>query len=124
MAKVRCKFCKFEQQRMCMQKKQVRVAINKKRICSTYQVGEKKIMEWAEKKQHNIKPEVTLRPDWLWDRKKRREVRDRIDKESLAQYQATVDKTPVQVPTTKSPSHPVTGDLSRFLESTVEKIDE
>lgn len=124
MAKVRCKFCKFEYQRKCMTKNHSKVALNKKRMCSNYQVGEKKIIEWAEKQQTNSKPEVTLRPDWLWDRKKRREVRDRIDKESLAQYQATIDEDTAQVPTTKSPSHPVTGDLSRFLESTVEKNDE
>ncbi len=120
MSKVRCKFCKFEQQRKCVKKNHSKVGINKKRLCTTYQGDEKKIVEWAEKRQLSIKPEVTIRPDWLWSRKERREVRDRIDKESLAQYQATIDEAPKQV----VPSHPVTGDLSRFLESTVEKTNE
>lgn len=124
MAKVRCKFCKFEQQRKCVKKNHSKVGINKKRLCTTYQGDEEKIVVWAEKKQLSIKPEVTIRPDWLWSREKRREIRDRIDKESLAQYQATIGEAPKQVPTTGVPSHPVTGDLSKFLESTVEKTNE
>jgi len=124
MAKVRCKFCKFEKQRMCRKKKQANVQVNKKRVCATYQGDEEKIVAWADKQQTNSKPEATLRPDWMWSRSQRREVRDKIDTESLAQYQATIDGAPEQMPTPKAPSHPVTGDLSRFLESTVEKTNE
>ena len=124
MAKVRCKFCKFEQQRKCMKKNHANVGLNKKRVCSTYVIDAEKVGAWADRKQISSKPEVTLRPDWLWSRKERREVRDKINKEALAKYQATIDEAPQQVSTTTVPSHPVTGDLGRFLESTVEKSNE
>jgi hypothetical protein len=79
---------------------------------------------WAEKNQNSIKPESMLRPDWLWDRKARRKARDKIEKESLAKYQTTINEASKQAPIVNNQQHPVTGDLSRFLESTVEKKDE
>ncbi len=117
MAKVRCKFCKFEYQRRCMSKKNTTIIINKKRVCNSYVIDEKKVMEWAEKRQNSSKPEIMLRPDWLWDRKARRKERDKASKEAMAQYKTTIEDPTTHVPKTIGSKHPVTGDLNRFLET-------
>jgi len=105
MGKVRCRFCKFEDQSKCSIKKGTKVKVNKKRSCSDYQGDEDKIVEFLERRKNNSKPEAIIRPDWLWDKKARRAERDKAVTEEMNRYQ-----------TTASPSkkHPLTGDLSRF----------
>ncbi len=63
----------------------------------------------------------------MWNRDIRRKERRQINEESLKQYQATIDEVESKktvVPPTTVPNHPMTGDLSRFMESTAEKKDE
>ncbi|KKM81459.1 hypothetical protein LCGC14_1329570 [marine sediment metagenome] len=117
MAKVRCKFCKSEQQGRCTIKKNTTIAINKKRTCSGYVIDEKKVLDWVEKRQNSSKPEIMLRPDWLWDRKARRKERDKASKEAMDQYKTTIEDPTVVVPKVIGSKHPVTGDLNRFLET-------
>lgn len=118
MSKVRCKFCKFEHQRRCMDKKNTTIAVNKKRTCSSYVIDEKKVMEWVEKKQNSSKPEIMLRPDWLWDRKARRKERDKaISDENMEFYKTTAKAGAEERMKATPPKHPVTGDLNRFLET-------
>ena len=117
MSKVRCKFCKFEHQRRCMEKRNTTIAVNKKRVCNSYVIDEKKVMEWAEKRQNSSKPEIMLRPDWMWDREARRKQRDKVSKESMEQYKTTIEDPTAAVPKTIGSKHPVTGDLNRFLET-------
>jgi hypothetical protein len=105
MAKVRCKFCKFEKDQKCGVKKNMTVKVNKKRACPNYQGDEGKIVAFVERKQISSKPQSTTRPDWWWDRKARKAERDRLVNEEMKQYQTTAS------PDSK---HPLTGDLSRF----------
>lgn len=108
MAKVRCRFCEFESGQKCEAKKGAKVKINKKRSCQFYKPNEDKILDFLDSRQ-NIG--ATIRPDWLWSRKARRAERDKAIKAEMDQYQTTA------APDSK---HPVTGDLSRFAQSTVE----
>jgi len=108
MAKVRCKFCKFEQQRKCMKKK-VTVGLNKKRVCQTYQGDEDKVSAWVSKRQNSSKPEVILRPDGLWSKEARRAEKQKVMENNMKQFESTVE---APKPGSK---HPSTGDLSRFL---------
>jgi len=102
MAKVRCRFCEFENDQKCKAKKNMTVKVNKKRACTSYKPNEEKILNFLDSKQ-NIK--TTMRPDWLWSRKDRKAARDKAIKAEMNQYQTTA------VPDSK---HPLTGDLSRF----------
>jgi hypothetical protein len=100
--KIRCKFCKFEEQSKCSVKKGTTVKRNKKRTCLDYQMDEDKVLNFLDSKQ-SIK--TTMRPDWLWSRKDRKAARDKAIKAEMNQYQTTA------APDSK---HPLTGDLSRF----------
>ncbi len=110
MGKVRCKFCKFEQQRKCMKKSHASVALNKKRVCNIYSIDVEKADEWALKQQQGLKPKVTFRPDGLWSREARRKERKEFEEEQIKQYESTIEQQS-QV----GSKHPSTGDLSRFL---------
>lgn len=105
MAKVRCRFCKFEKDSKCEAKKNATVRINKKRACSQYKGDEDKIVAFVERKQDSSKPQSILRPDWWWSRKARRAERDKMVQKEMEQYQTTA---------APSKEHPLTGDLSRF----------
>lgn len=105
--KVRCKFCKFESEKKCAKKRNATISLNKKRICQFYQGDEQKIVEFFERRE---RPEVTYRPDWLWNRSKRKEEHQKLIKKEMEQYQTTA---------IKDNKHPVTGDLSRFTGSIV-----
>jgi hypothetical protein len=119
--KVRCKFCEFEQQRKCIKKKGQVMKVNKKRMCSIYKPDEEKITNWFSKRQ-DIPSEVL--PRWAWSRKDRRAERDRVAREQMmSQIGTTADgEIPAAVP--RDPKHPSTGDLSRFVGSTVEENNE
>ena len=108
MAKVRCRFCEFEEDQKCEAKKGAKVKVNKKRSCSAYKPNEEKILDFLARKENSSKPKVTMRPDWLWSRKERRAERDRLARQEMERYQTTAapDK-----------DHPLTGDLSRFNKS-------
>jgi len=115
--KVRCKFCKFEQQRKCMQKN-VTMKVNKKRMCSTYQADEEKITEWLSRRQE-LPSEVM--PRWAWSRKARRAERARMIREEMMKNIGTTADQDLQMSGPADPKHPMTGDLSRFVGSTVEE---
>lgn len=102
MGKVRCKFCKFEEQSKCSVKKGITVKRNKKRSCLFYKPNEEKILDFLDSKQ-SIK--TSIRPDWMWSRKARRAERDKMVQKEMEQYQTTA---------ASSKEHPLTGDLSRF----------
>lgn len=108
MAKVRCRFCKFEQDRLCSAKKNITIKVNKKRNCSDYEAAEGKIVEFLDNRQSDAYPRAIMRPDWWWDRDKRRAERDKLMRKEAEQHHAAV---------TPSKDHPLTGDLSRFISS-------
>ena len=116
--KVRCKFCRFEQQRKCIKKKSVVMKVNKKRVCSIYKADEEKIMNWLGKRQE-IPSDVM--PRWAWSRKDRRAERDRLAHENMMKQIGTTADGQLDVPVVKDQKHPSTGDLSRFIGSTVEE---
>ncbi len=104
MAKVRCRFCEFEEDQRCEVKKGAKVKINKKRSCQFYKPNEEKILDFLDNRQS---VEATTRPDWIWSREARRAERDRLIKREMDQYQTTA------APDSK---HRMTGDLSRFAQ--------
>jgi hypothetical protein len=110
MAKVRCRFCEFEESQKCKVKKNTKVKINKKRVCSVYNPNEEKILDFLERRENSSKPQVVTRPDWWWSKKARRAERDRVAKLEMDQYQTTA---------AFSKEHPLTGDLSRFIQPTI-----
>ena len=113
--KVRCKFCKFEKQRKCTQKN-VTMKVNKKRVCASYQADEEKINDWLSRRQE-LPSEVL--PKWMWSRKERRAERDRLAREEMMKQIGTTAN--VTAAPAKDPKHPVTGDLSQFVESTTKE---
>jgi len=115
--KVRCKFCKFEQQRKCMAKN-VTMKINKKRMCSIYQADGEKIKDWLSRRE-NLPSEAL--PKWAWNRKDRRAERNRVAREEMMkQYGTTADQENPQ-PAVRDMKHPSTGDLGRFVGTTTEE---
>jgi len=86
--------------------------VNKKRSCTSYKPNEEKILDFLDRKENSSKPRATTRPDWWWSRKERRAERDRVARQEMEQYQTTA---------TPDSKHPMTGDLSRFAQSTVEE---
>ena len=115
--KVRCKFCKFEQQRKCMQKN-VTMKVNKKRSCSIYKADEEKIKDWLDRRQE-IPSDVM--PKWAWSRKARREERDRLMREQMMKNIGTTADQETPAPAVRDQKHPMTGDLSQFIGSTIEE---
>jgi len=109
--KVRCRFCKFEEQKKCIQKK-VTTKVNKKRVCVLYQADEKKIKEWLSRRESI---ESTQLPRWAWSKKERRVERDRLIHEEMMKNIGTTADDGVQVSGPADPKHPMTGDLSRFI---------
>lgn len=109
MAKVRCRFCEFEEDQKCEVKKGAKVKVNKKRACQFYKPNEEKILNFLDSRQSI---EATTRPSWWWSREERRAERDRFARQEMDKYQTTA------APDSK---HPMTGDLSRFAQSTVEE---
>ena len=108
MAKVRCRFCEFEEDQKCTAKKGSKVKVNKKRSCQFYKPDEVKLLNFLTDKQNSTKPKVTMRPDGWWSRDARRSERDKSIKREMDQYQTTA------APGNK---HPLTGDLSKFTKS-------
>jgi len=104
MEKVVCALCRFENNRRCM-KKNCKVKINKKRICSMYEEDKNKL-EAMKEKQTTISS--TMRPSWFWDKKEYVKEKKKIAAEEQAR----------RTPNTNDPKHPLTGDLSRFIKST------
>jgi hypothetical protein len=107
MAKVLCALCKFEVNRKCIKKKNATVNITKRRHCDMYEEDENKLHE-MEKRRTAIPSH--MRPNWFWNRKeflkaKKRELEKNVNKEDLVKVQDS--------------KHPLTGDLSRFVQSTV-----
>jgi hypothetical protein len=109
--KVRCKFCKFEQQKKCMKKKGVHTKVSKKRMCSIYKADEEKIKDWLSRRE-NLPSEVM--PKWAWNKKDRRAERDRLVQEEMMKNIGTTAEP-------ADPKHPSTGDLSKFIGSTAEE---
>jgi len=109
MEKVLCLFCKFEIDGRCSKKKS-KVNLKKKRICKFYQDDDDKLRVMAKQRSNANKPNITLRPDWYWDRKN-----------FIKKMKKEEEERAVQQPSifTGDPEHPLTGDLSRFFKSTV-----
>lgn len=121
MAKAQCKFCKLENEGYCT-KKNTTVKLNKRRKCDYYKLDIGKADAFVERKMFTSKPEVVLRPDDWWDRKERKVSVQTVKEEDLSIYSTTAG-----VATSMSRSnteHPLTGDLSRFMQSTVEDSNE
>ena len=108
MEKVTCNICKFEDNGRCIKKK-CKVSINKTRICKMYEEDEEKVSLIEEKLDKRNDIEVIERPDWFWDKKKYKEM----VKEAAGDI--IVEKAPIVA---ADPTHPLTGDLSRFIRST------
>ncbi len=91
---------------------------SKKRMCSIYKADAEKIKNWLSKREE-LPSEVL--PRWAWSRKDRRAERDRrAHEEMMKQIGTTADgEIPMDVP--KNSKHPSTGDLSRFIGSTIEE---
>lgn len=107
---VMCSMCTFEDESKCTKKKNIKVHINKKRSCNDYVEDDIKVADMVTKRLTSPKPEVTLRPDWYYDRKKfRRQMREELSKQEESQPSVF----------TGDAAHPLTGDLSRFIKSTV-----
>jgi len=104
MEKVVCALCRFESNRRCI-KKNCKVKINKKRICSMYEEDENKL-EQMKKKQSNVSS--VMRPSWFWDKKEYVKEKKRVAAEEQIRRSHS----------TNDPKHPLTGDLSRFVKST------
>lgn len=115
MSKVRCKFCVNEEEGFCVNKK-VSVKINKKRACDLYEDDKDKMMEFLVKRSKSKKPKAIMRPDWYWDDSKTR--RAKIAEEIASHYETTAGQ-PINtdLPKTGNQQHPMTGDLSKFVES-------
>ena len=78
MAKVRCRFCEFEENQKCKLKKNAKVGVNKRRFCESYKLNEEKILDFLDRKQNSSKPSITMRPDGWWSRDARRAERDKL----------------------------------------------
>lgn len=107
---VMCSMCEFEIEKKCTKKKNIGVHINKKRSCGDYSEDTGKVDAMVSKRLSSQKPVVTFRPDWYWDKKgfikKLKEEEKRIEESIPSIF-------------TGDPAHPLTGDLSRFVKSTV-----
>lgn len=112
MSKVRCQFCNFEKDGKCAVKKMATVKLSKKRACSKYVGNKDKIEKFLDSKDGY--PQAIMRPDWWWDKEARRVERDRIARQKMEQNQ------PQPVP---DKTHPLTGDLSKFMESTAQDAE-
>lgn len=98
MEKVTCATCKFESNKKCA-KKNATVKLNKRRGCSFYQEDGDKL-NFAEKKL-----------EWFHFREKH------IKKEKIKVAEEIAKRM-------ADPKHPLTGDLSRFIKSTVSEEKE
>jgi len=105
MGRIVCALCKFENNGRCVEKNAT-VKLNKRRACSFYQEDENKL-NFVKKRQNELS--LSQRPDWFWDRKEYVKERKRIAAEENAKGIAI----------TNDQKHPLTGDLSRFIKSTV-----
>jgi len=95
MGRVTCAFCKSENNKRCIKKNAV-VKLNKRRDCSFYEEDEDKLT-FVERKQGWFQ----LREGYIKEKKRKAA-------EEAAKRMA-------------DPKHPLTGDLSRFVKSTVSK---
>ena len=122
MTAVQCKFCRFEKESKCSKKKNATVQLNKRRACKLYEVDTPRVIEFAEHKMATSKPQIVQRPEWFWD-KQARKVATReliLNEEAIKQFDTTIDANVVEPP--KDRSHPLTGDLSRFMSSADNEI--
>ena len=111
--KVRCKFCKFEEQSKCAKKRGAHTKVNKKRVCAVYEIDEDKTVEWLSRREDLP---TTVMPRWAWSKKEKKAEREKW----MQQYQTTVGQD-ISISGPADPKHPSTGDLSRFIGSTIEE---
>jgi len=93
MERVTCALCKLESNKRCV-KKNATVKLNKRRNCSFYEEDENKL-NFVERKQGWFQ----LREGYI--KEKKRKAAEKAAKKM------------------NDPKHPLTGDLSRFIKSTV-----
>lgn len=129
---VRCALCRFENERRCI-KKNNKVKVNKPRHCVFYVESKDKLELMLERKKWTSKPEVTMRPDHVWDGATVREwdgtkyvkVKDAAKLSALKASMGITDTGPAPNEVRQEShfsgdsKHPLTGDLSRFFKSTV-----
>jgi hypothetical protein len=96
METVQCKFCVFVNQNRCTKKK-AKVKPNKKRTCKIYKANEMAVRASEEKAAN--KPKVMTQSPWMKAGQSKAGGSERL--------------------LTGDPKHPLTGDLSRFVKSTV-----
>lgn len=118
MARARCKFCQFEKERKCLKKKKSTVDLNKRRACKLYEVDAERVISFAEDKMKRPRPTVIMRPDWFWDKSLRKAATKdiRLNEEIFDKFGTTAEQT-----VAPDPAHPLTGDLSRFIQPEEEK---
>ena len=104
MGKIVCATCKNEKDSFCTTKK-IGIHLNKRRDCDKYLMEEAKI-----KPKHLLQ---TVKVPYA-----EKEALKQQYKQALKQHREAA-KLGVSVPT--DPSHPLTGDLSRFITSTAAK---
>lgn len=135
---VRCALCRFENERRCMRKNN-KVKINKPRRCEYYIESRDKLEMLLDRKERSGYPEITTRPDHIWDGKYIKEwdgckyikVREEDRVSSLKASMGITDtntaynaKTREKQAVFNEKKHPLTGDLSRFFKSTAGSGDE
>lgn len=120
MVKVKCSVCANEEASFCKIKK-VKISLNKKRLCKAYVYDESKL-----KKKQGINIIRILFSEQEETKKKMKEERKKL--RALVKQQK-IDKSAneefIKVSNEKlNAKHPLTGDLSRFVSSSVKTIKE
>jgi len=105
-----CKFCVSQEGNICVKRKR-RILLKKNDKCEFYQEDTTKLEELALRKLNSSKPKVTFRPEWYWNRKEVIKQLKEDERRRIENLQPSIF--------TGDPSHPLTGDLSRFFSSTV-----
>jgi len=108
--RVVCKLCQFEKDRKCGKKKNLNVKLNKRRACQLFEMSQEKAEAIMDRVLKTPRPQVFMRPDWIWDKTARKNYFKGLDQ---VESTATVDATVPSIAT--DPKHPLTGDLSRFM---------
>ena len=100
--KITCAICINEEDKACTVKKNVKVAVNKRRRCGQFVLEPTK-----------VKAKQILKTTRLTFQEK--EALRQHYKEELKRYKKAVkEEQSGKVPNSVSPQHPLTGDLSRF----------
>jgi hypothetical protein len=124
--KVKCEVCSRQTAGFCSFKK-TKVKLTKKRVCDKFKYDAGK-----EKEKQPI--ETIRRPDWYWDKEKKKKAmkeelkrlqeleKERIEAEKKGKK--IVDANDIQMIKPRDLKYPLTGDLSRFTTTADKKNKE